>query len=194
VFAELLRSKLAGICELSDPQIERLQCHYELLVKWNQVLNLTSVRDMEEAVVRHYCESVFLACYLPDEPISVADVGSGAGFPGIVVAVVRPQASVALIESHQRKAVFLREASRDLANVRVIGQRAESVGEHFNWAVSRAVKYSEIARALKSLGKRAEILTGEMRASELPGFVWQKPIRLPWGERRFLWIGTRCST
>ncbi len=195
MFAELLRSKLGGVCELTAAQIERLHQHYELLAKWNQVLNLTAVRNMEEAVERHYCESVFLACHLPDVPITVADLGSGAGFPGIPVAVVRPWASVALIESHQRKAVFLREASRDLSNVRVIARRAESVGESFDWVVSRAVKYGDIAGTLKSLGQRAEILTGEeARAGELSGFAWQEPIRLPWGNRRFLWIGTRCST
>jgi 16S rRNA (guanine527-N7)-methyltransferase len=194
VFAELLRSKLAGVCELHDEQIAHLRRHYDLLLKWNRVLNLVSVRSLEEAIERHYCESVFLACHLPDEPIGVADVGSGAGFPGIPIAVVRPRASVALIESHQRKAVFLREASRDLPNVRVIAGRAENVADRFDWVVSRAVKYSEIAGTLKLLGRHAEILTGEVRAADLPGFVWQPPIRLPWGERRFLWIGSRRST
>src|ERR1017187_3778121 len=79
MFAELLRSKLAGICELSEPQIERLKLHYELLTRWNTVLNLTSVRTLEEVVERHYCESVFAACYLTEAPASVADIGSGAG-------------------------------------------------------------------------------------------------------------------
>jgi 16S rRNA (guanine527-N7)-methyltransferase len=194
VFAKLLRAKLGGICELSSEQIERLHGHYELLAKWNEVLNLTSVRNLEQAVERHYCESVYLAFHLPDGPISIADVGSGAGFPGIPIAVVRPQASVSLIESHLRKAVFLREASRDLANVRVIAQRAEHVSERFDWVVSRAVKYSDIAGALKLLGHQAEILTGEVRAADLPGFTWQEPIRLPWGDRRLLWIGRQSFT
>ena len=189
MFAELLRSKLAGICELSEPQIERLEVHYELLQRWNRVVSLTSVRGLEEAVERHYCESVFAACHLPDGPASVADVGSGAGFPGIPIAIVRPDCSVVLMESHRRKAVFLKEASRDLANVRVVAKRAEEVAERFDWVVSRAVRYSDIAGVLMKLGRNVELLTGEVRAEDLGGFEWQEPIRLPWGDRRLLWIG-----
>ena len=91
MFAELLRAKLAGICELSEPQVERLREHYEVLTRWNKVLSLTSVRTLEESVERHYCESVFAAYHLPEASVSVADVGSGAGFPGIPIAIVRPE-------------------------------------------------------------------------------------------------------
>jgi len=190
MFAEVLRAKLAGICELSEPQIERLKLHYELLTRWNRVLSLTSVRTVEESVERHYCESVFSAFHLPDDAASVADVGSGPGFPGIPMAIVRPKFQVVLIESHRRKAAFLKEASRDLANVRVLAERAEDVAERFDWVVSRAVRYADIAGALKKLGRKAELLTGELRAADLPGFEWQNPIQLPWGERRYLWIGS----
>jgi len=189
MFAELLRSKLGGICQLSESQIEGLTSHYELLTRWNKVLSLTSVRTLEEAVERHYCESIFAACHLPEGPVSVADVGSGAGFPGIPIAIVRHDCSVALIESHQRKAAFLKEASRGLVNVRVLAKRAEDVLETFDWVVSRAVRYSDIAGVLMRLGRSAELLTGEVQASELPGFEWRQTIRLPWGERRYLWIG-----
>ena len=189
MFAEVLRSKLAGICQLSESQIEGLTSHYELLTRWNKVLSLTSVRTLEEAVERHYCESIFAACHLPEGPVSVADVGSGAGFPGIPIAIVRHDCSVALIESHQRKAAFLKEASRGLVNVRVLAKRAEDVLETFDWVVSRAVRYSDIAGVLMRLGRSAELLTGEVQASELPGFEWRQTIRLPWGERRYLWIG-----
>jgi 16S rRNA (guanine527-N7)-methyltransferase len=189
MFAEVLRSKLAGICQLSESQIEGLTSHYELLTRWNKVLSLTSVRTLEEAVERHYCESIFAACHLPKGPVSVADVGSGAGFPGIPIAIVRHDCSVALIESHQRKAAFLKEVSRGLGNVRVLAKRAEDVLETFDWVVSRAVRYSDIAGVLMRLGRSTELLTGEVQASELPGFEWRQTIRLPWGERRYLWIG-----
>jgi 16S rRNA (guanine527-N7)-methyltransferase len=181
MFGELLRSKLAGICELPEPQVERLNAHYDLLTRWNKVLSLTSVRTLDEAVERHYCESIFAAIHLPEGAISVADVGSGAGFPGIPIAIVRPECSVVLIESHQRKAAFLKEASRDLANVRVISKRAEDLGERFDWVVSRAVRYADIAAVLKRLGQNAELLTGEVYAAGLEGFEWREPIRLPWG-------------
>jgi len=191
MFAELLRAKLAGICELSEAQVGRLKLHYELLTHWNSVLSLTSVRTVEESVERHYCESVFAAFHLPEGSVSVADVGSGAGFPGVPIAIVRPQFQVVLIESHQRKAAFLKEASRDLANVRVLAKRAEEVAECFDWVVSRAVRYADIAGTLKKLGRNAELLTGEVRAEDLVGFEWQNPIQLPWGERRYLWIGSK---
>jgi len=190
MFAELLRSKLAGICELSDWQVARLRQHYELLTRWNRVLSLTSVRTLEEAVERHYCECLFAACHLPEDAPSIADIGSGAGFPGIPIAIMRQCCPVVLIESHQRKAAFLKEASRDLSNVRVLAKRAEAVAERYEWVVSRAVRYSDIARTLKKLGRNAELLTGEVRAADLGGFEWREPIQLPWGDRRHLWIGS----
>src|ERR1700681_467468 len=115
-----------------------LQAHYELLLRWNRVLNLTTIDSLEEAIERHYCESLFLAVHLSPSPLHLADVGSGAGFPGIPVAVVRPDCTVTLIESHKRKAVFLREAARKLPNVRVLSQRGEDIKERFDCAVSRA--------------------------------------------------------
>lgn len=189
MFAELLRSKLAGICVLTDSQIARLEEHYVLMTRWNKVLSLTSVSDVEEVVERHYCESVFAACHLPDGAGTIADIGSGAGFPGIPIAIMRADCSVALIESHQRKAAFLKEATRGVANVRVLATRAETVDAQFNWVVSRAVAYGEISHTLMKLARNAELLTGEVRAGELTGFEWQEPIRLPWGDRRFLCIG-----
>ena len=194
MFEELLRAKLAGICELSDERLCRLREHYELLSRWNKVLNLTAIRTMEEAVERHYCESLFVASHLPESAASVADAGSGGGFPGIPIAIVRPDCAVALIEAHQRKAVFLREASRGLPNVHVIAKRIDQVREQFEWVVMRAVRFSEVAASLKKLGRAAEILTGEVRPSDLPGFEWEPPIRLPWGENRYLWIGVSRET
>ncbi len=193
MFGELLRAKLARICEVSDAQAARLEAHYELMSRWNRVLSLTSVRTLEHAVERHYCESVFAAIHLPEGGTSVADIGSGAGFPGIPMAVMLPGRAFVLIESHQRKAAFLKEASRDLVNVRVVARRAEDVREGFDWVVSRAVRYSEMAGALKRLGGNAELLTGEARAADMVGFEWREPVRLPWGERRFLWIGRNTS-
>jgi 16S rRNA (guanine527-N7)-methyltransferase len=194
VFADLLRSKLASLRNLSNEQAEQMRRHYDLLVRWNKVLNLTAIRTPEEAVERHYCESIFAADHLPEGQLSIADLGSGAGFPGIPIAIIRPEFAVALIESHQRKAAFLREAARDLANVRIIAARAEEVSERFDWVVSRAVKYSDIVEDLKRLGKSAELLTGDVHMADLPGFDWQAPVRLPWGEHRLLWIGVSRET
>src|SRR5579862_3703661 len=99
-WGESLRASLVGVISLRDAQIEALFRHYEALVRWNRVLNLTAIRDQVEAIQRHYFESIFLAAHLPKEPLRIADLGSGAGFPGFPVAVVRPDCHVSLIESH----------------------------------------------------------------------------------------------
>jgi 16S rRNA (guanine(527)-N(7))-methyltransferase RsmG len=186
VFRDLLRQRFP---ELSREKVALLEAHYELLVRWNRVLNLTAIKDLEAIVERHYCESIFLASYLPPNPVSIADIGSGAGFPGIPVAVLRSDCSVTLIESHQRKAVFLREATRKLGNVRVLAQRAEEVTERFDVAVSRAVSYQDLERSLDKLSSNAILLCGVETPPVSLGFVWDSHIMLPWGDQRFLRVG-----
>jgi 16S rRNA (guanine527-N7)-methyltransferase len=187
VFAEALREQLALLqIGLSDRQIFRLEEHFNLLNRWNRFMNLTSLRDTAEIVQMHYCESLFLGTRLPPQSLRIVDVGSGAGFPGIPLAILRPDFQVALVESNQRKSVFLREASRQLANVRIIPQRAEQAFGVFDWAVSRAVNYSQIQVSLRRLASNVALLAGE----ECPDncFTWNK-IKLPWGSHRFLWLG-----
>jgi len=193
VFPELLRQTLAGIVELTPEQIQVLQAHYELLLRWNRVLNLTAIDSLEEAIERHYCESLFLAVHLPSSPLQIADVGSGAGFPGIPVSVLRPDCTVTLIESHKRKAVFLREATRNMSNVRVIPKRAEDVAEHFDCVVSRAVSYEDLGPILKRIAKTADLLTGEEAPPDPLCFTWNS-VPLPWGGNRFLRVGVSRGT
>ena len=192
MFAELLHQRLGSQIELSANQVMQLEKHFNLLNKWNKTINLTGIRDSQEIVERHYCESLFLGVHLPRGPLELADVGSGAGFPGIPVAILRPECSVALIESHQRKSVFLREATRELRNVRVILQRVEDVNQNFDWATSRAVKYSDIDMVLSKLAGHVAIFGHIMPISDR--FTWNTPIQLPWGRQRYLWLGTRRST
>jgi len=162
-----------------------------LLTRWNKVLNLTAIRSEEEAVERHYCESVFLALHLPPGQLRVADIGSGGGFPGFPVGVVRPDCAVTLIESHQRKSVFLREATRHLKNFRVLSCRAEAVREDFDCAVSRAVSYDDLVPCLRNLAPSADLLTGEEQPPDILGFEWHQAVSLPWGRQRFLRLGER---
>ena len=191
MFADALTSRLTGIAELSSEQIAALEAHYQTLVRWNRSMNLTSISGLEETVERHYCESVFLAASLPPGPLRIVDIGSGAGFPGFPVAVIRPDCSVTLVESHQRKAVFLREVSRALPNIRVLAKRAEAVGEQFDRAISRAVSYGDLASILKILAESADLLTGAEEPPPEMGFQWWSTIALPWGKHRFLRTG-RC--
>ena len=191
VFRDLLRDRLRGIAELTGAQAEALESHYNLLVLWNRTLNLTAIRDLPEVVERHYGESLFLAAQLPAGKLRIVDVGSGAGFPGLPVAVYRPDCVVTLIESHQRKAVFLKEAARDLTNVRVLARRAEQVDQEFDLAISRAVSYSDLSLSLKALAPAAALLSGAEGPPDDMGFVWEPAVPLPWGKQRWLRVGLR---
>ena len=172
-FKALLKAEFAPFGLLSDEQLSLLERHYQLLLRWNQRINLTRITDIDDAVKYHYCESLYLARSLPSRPLSIVDVGSGAGFPGIPVAVYHPNCTVDLAEAHQRKAVFLSEAVRELglSNARVIATRAEDVSERYDWMISRAVKPDEVMRL--PLAKNVSVLCN------VGG-------KLPWGRDRFL--------
>lgn len=209
-FQDLLAREFEPYGTLSNEQLALLESHYRLLLRWNQKLNLTRIEHLEEAIHLHYCESLFLATLLPAGPLRIADIGSGAGFPGIPVAVFRPECSVTLIESHQRKAVFLREASRGLQNVAVIAARAEDLshtGTHTidDTGVSADIRGAGpqpaemtttkpaqefdwlISRAVApaevlklSLARRMALLVGGEEAAHL-----RNATRVPWGKDRF---------
>jgi 16S rRNA (guanine527-N7)-methyltransferase len=121
----------------------------------------------------------------------VLDVGSGGGFPGIPIAALRPDCRIVLLESHQRKAVFLREATRDWPNVRVEARRAEDVQGTFDWVVSRAVRWEPVLGVVQ---RHVGLLIGEedaRAATAAPGFAWEPAIPLPWGRRRLLLLGAK---
>src|ERR1043165_3571422 len=92
---------------LNESQVQQLYEHYLLLERWNQKINLTTIQSDQELVERHYAESIFFGRHFPQVPSSLVDIGSGAGFPGIPLAVLMPECSVTLVESIQKKAVFL---------------------------------------------------------------------------------------
>ena len=177
--------------QLEPAQWNDLENHYQLLCRWNKVLNLTRIDRSEDAALRHYGESLFLARHLPEGDLRIADIGSGGGFPGFPVAIARPDCSIKLIESHQRISVFLREATRGLRNVRVLAQRAEDVRAPVDWVISRAVSYSDLSRSLGVLASRVALLTGVEVPPDPLGFSWEPAIPLPWGKQRFLRLGRR---
>jgi len=179
MFRELLAREFAPYGFLTVEQIDLLEAHYKLLVLWNARLNLTRIASVEEAVRLHYCESLFVGTKLPAGSLSIVDVGSGAGFPGIPIAILRPDCTVTLVESHQRKGVFLREASRNLRNITVVTNRAENLKLAYDWLVSRAVSPGGIVKL--RLANNLALLLGK---EELPGFERREPI--PWATGRFL--------
>jgi 16S rRNA (guanine(527)-N(7))-methyltransferase RsmG len=189
VFGDVLRERLPAIVELSATQIAALEAHYNLMLRWNRTLNLTKITDLGDAISRHYLESLFLGVHLPSDRLKIADIGSGPGFPGFPVAVLRPDCEVWLIESHQRKAVFLREVTRGLANVKVLGQRAREVKCCFDWVISRAVSYEDLTGSICSLSQAAALLTGEEAPPSKWGWRWDPPMVVPGGRSRFLRLG-----
>ena len=197
MFEEVLASVLGPSWSLPQDVVCRLKLHYELLVRWNRRLNLTAIRSLEEAVERHYCEALFLAEHLPEMVGSVCDVGSGAGFPGLPLAISRPECKVTLVECHQRKAVFLKEASRGLANVKVLCVRAEEVSETFDVVVSRAVGWEDLRKCAKRLAPRLALLTslkGSEAVMKTSAFELFHVKPLPWGNHRVFLSATWRST
>ena len=179
MFRELLAREFAPYASLTDQQLDLLEAHYNLLVKWNARLNLTRIESLEEVVRLHYCESLFLGANLPAGPLRIVDVGSGAGFPGIGIAILRPECTLTLVESHQRKAVFLREASRTLSNVLVVTDRAENLKPAYDWLVCRAVSPHDVIKL--NLANNLALLVG---TDELPGL--ESRVSIPWGTNRYL--------
>lgn len=168
MFRELLFNEFRPYATLTDAQLDALERHYQALYRWNKKLNLTRIGDLWGTVRLHYCESLYLGLKLPTGPLRVADVGAGAGFPGIPVSILRPDLDVTLIESHQRKSVFLRECS----NLRVLAERAESCDERFDWIISRAVS-PESVLSLKLAPNFALLVTSK-----------NSPNTTPWGRDR----------
>ena len=192
-FRRLLLERMKGLCELRAGDLDCLESHFLLLSKWNRKINLTRVRGTADSVDRHYCESLFDGLSLPSGPLRIMDLGSGAGFPGVPVAILRRDCEVVLVEADRRKAVFLRESARELANVRVFAGRAEELEGSFDWGLSRAVAWDDIEGALAARCEMAGLLVKENAVLSERFFEWCPRIRLPWDQTRCLAIGRNVS-
>jgi 16S rRNA (guanine(527)-N(7))-methyltransferase RsmG len=188
-FCSSLGSLVRGFTRISSLQLVSCWEHYELLQSWNRVINLTTVVELEAAAERHYAESFFLAAHLPPGKWKIADMGSGAGFPGFPCALFRSDCQVSLVESVGKKAAFLRESCH-LLNVEVIHSRAEETAKRFDWVVSRAVRPMDVVQWADQMGAGVSILAGRQDAEGLEGF---QVIDLPWGENRVLAIRDRST-
>ena len=96
-FKSLLALEFSPYGALTPQQLALLEEHYRLLLRWNQKINLTRITSLQDAVRYHYCESLYLAERLPKGARRIVDIGSGAGFPGIPVAIYRPECLLSLI-------------------------------------------------------------------------------------------------
>lgn len=174
-----------------------------LLMRWNVRMNLTAVRDEDGILRRHIAESIACARLLPAGIKTLLDFGSGAGFPGLPIALCRPEIAVTLAESQGKKEAFLREAARVLgSNVRVQGGRAELLDERFDCVTLRAVdRMGEAVRSACSLvaeGGCLALLTSLAEEEAVKGwsgtgFAWESRHTLPGSSERIVLLGRRES-
>jgi 16S rRNA (guanine527-N7)-methyltransferase len=187
----------------NEQQVLQIQQYMGLLLKWNEAVNLTAIRDPLEILYRHFCESMFAASDVDLDKGRLADVGSGGGFPGLPLKIVRPELDLFLVESNVKKATFLAEAVRELGltGARVIVSRYEDLGEELSpldFVCSRAVgefpTFLKWASSPQVDAKQVLLWIGGRDLEEvkaLPVWEWREPIQIPQSLRRFLLIGTK---
>ena len=132
---------------LDNHQLEQLDLFYEMLIEKNKVMNLTSITDFDEVLVKHFVDSLSIVSVLPEDINTVLDLGTGAGFPGIPMAIAFPHLDFTLVDSLNKRINFLQEVvdALKLTNVNLVHARAEEVGrnksfrESYDLVVSRAV-------------------------------------------------------
>jgi 16S rRNA (guanine527-N7)-methyltransferase len=206
-----------------DILCKHISTYIDILRRWNARINLTAIRDPEEIVTRHFGESLFAARHLfpkvypvpsvPSVPsvvkdvdvdvdgasaqIRLADLGSGAGFPGLPIKLWAPDVALTLIESNQKKATFLREVTRALTlkDVDIQNVRAETLPPStFDVVTLRGVeRFASILPATATLlaptGRLMLLIsTAQLNAihTGLPTFTWDSPIPIPGSESRLL--------
>jgi len=166
-----------GDAAVPERLLAQLAVYLDLLMKWNTRTNLTAIRDPEEIVRRHFGESLFAGLHLPAEAKTLLDFGSGAGFPGLPIQLLRPQLAVTLAESQGKKASFLREAVRSLSlETEVWADRVEAIPatRQFDVVALRAVDKMEAAVAISRHfvrvgGVLAVLTAGDKDGVSVPG-------------------------
>jgi 16S rRNA (guanine527-N7)-methyltransferase len=193
----------AGLKPLETAQSVSFEEYLSLLLRWNTRVNLTAIRDEEGILSRHFVESIACACSLPSEIATLLDFGSGAGFPGIPIALCRPEIAVTLAESQGKKAAFLQEAIRLLGiGANVYSGRGETLKTQFDCVTLRAVdRMQQATKAASRLVRpggwlapmttRAELAA--LQAAAGTEYSWEPAIALPGGEDRIVAFGKRIS-
>ena len=186
-----------------DDQVLQIQQYINLLLAWNDKVNLTAIRDPLEILYRHFCESMLAGICIPVERGRLADVGTGAGFPGLPLKILRPGLQLFLIESNIKKATFLAEVIRTLGlkDAQVLVRRYEELGEEIaplDFACARALgeypAFLDWAHREDLAAKEVVLWIGSQDLPEIlkiQTWEWREPIRVPNSLRRLLVVGAR---
>ena len=188
---------------VSPQQVVLIQRYIGTLLRWNEKLNLTAIRDPLEILYRHFCESMFAAGAIPVDKGRLADIGSGPGFPGIPLKIIRPELELCLVESNIKKGTFLAEVVRELQliNTRVLISRYEELGEELSpldYVCSRAVgefqPFLEWAGSERVQAQQVILWIGGRDLEEvrkLRNWEWQEPMLIPKSLQRYLLVGKK---
>ena len=188
-----------------DDQVLQIQQYIGILLAWNEKINLTAIRDPLEILYRHICESMYAAVAVPINDGRLADVGSGAGFPGLPLKIIRPNLRVFLVESSIKKVTFLAEVTRELGlkDVQVLARRYEELGEEvapLDFVCSRALgefpAFLQWANSQQIAAKQVILWIGARDLPEIQKnrtWDWAEPIQVPNSLRRLLLVGTKNS-
>ncbi len=184
-----------------DDQVLQIQQYIKILLMWNEKVNLTAIRDPLEILYRHFCESMYAAVAVPVENGRLADVGSGGGFPGLALKIIRPNLDVFLVESNIKKVTFLAEVIRELGlrGAQVLARRYEELGEEMaplDYVSSRALgefpAFLEWAGSQQIAAKHVLLWIGARDLPEIQKnrtWEWCEPIQVPHSLRRLILVG-----
>jgi len=191
--------------DLSPAQAAQSLAYLELLLRWNEKINLTAIRNPDECATRHFGESLFLARTIKLQG-TLLDIGSGAGFPGLALKIVCPELSVTLLEPVTKKRAFLKEAARvcGFDQVVVRGDRLEELASAtptpaFDFATMRAVGNLDVLvpLAVQSL-KPGGILLLWLSQEQAAGLAtidsrltWLEPLPIPLSRTTEVWRGLK---
>jgi 16S rRNA (guanine527-N7)-methyltransferase len=192
--------------KLDSNQMAQIQQYTAILLRWNAKTNLTAIVDPLEILYRHFCESMLGSVVIPAEKCRLADVGSGAGFPGLPMKIFRPELDLYLIESNLKKATFLTEVIRELGltGVRVLVSRYEALCEEIapldivcSRAVGEFAPFLEWAATPGLAVQKVALWVGAQDADlirRLSSWEWQERKPIPHSLRRFILVGDRKKT
>ena len=139
------KSKILGV-RFSVEQIEQFYKYMNLLIEWDEKMNLTAITEPKEIILKHFIDSITILKYIDDNS-KLVDVGTGAGFPGVPLSIMNPTLKITLVDSLNKRLIFLQEVVKELnlKNIEIVHARAEEFGQNKNYrekfdiATSRAV-------------------------------------------------------